>query len=194
MVVIASICKDCNLLKLHQAKGLKTVLEEWGFNVKKLWAKCKPVCPIENKDCCMAWLLSNQDDFKNQVSMLEELVKRKGHKIIFLPKFHCELNPIEMVHSRFFQVAILTQFAVLGMVQVPISWGAQENLPRCQRGSDQASWCVPTWGDSEIHQPFLVFHEYILARFDWESSRMGSQRSHQAVSQSAMMALKSVLN
>ena len=55
----------------------------------------------------MAQLLSNQDYFKNQVSMLEVLVKRKGHKIIFLPKFHCELNPIEMVCSRFFQVAIL---------------------------------------------------------------------------------------
>ena len=40
--------------------------------------------------------------------MLEELVKRKGHKIIFLPKCHCELNPIEMVCSRFCQVAILT--------------------------------------------------------------------------------------
>ena len=36
-----------------QAKGLKTVLEEWGFNVKKMQAKCKPVCLIENKDCCM---------------------------------------------------------------------------------------------------------------------------------------------
>ncbi|KAJ7117094.1 hypothetical protein C8R44DRAFT_879603 [Mycena epipterygia] len=44
----------------------------------------------------MARWLSHQDDFKNQVSMLEELVKRRGHEIIFLPKFHCELNPIEM--------------------------------------------------------------------------------------------------
>lgn len=80
-----------------EAKGLKRVLEERGFNVRKLRAKCKPVCPIESKECCMARLLSQQDDFKNQVSMLEELVKRKGHEIIFLPKFHCELNPIEMV-------------------------------------------------------------------------------------------------
>src|SRR6266481_6418290 len=95
-----------------EAKGLKAVLEEQGFNIKKMQAKCKPVCPIENKDCCMARLLSNQDDLKNQVSMLEDLVKRKGHKIIFLPKFHCELNPIEMVHSRFFHMSILTLFAV----------------------------------------------------------------------------------
>ena len=45
----------------------------------------------------MARLLSKQDDFSNQVSMLETLIKRAGHECIFLPKFHCELNPIEMV-------------------------------------------------------------------------------------------------
>ena len=45
----------------------------------------------------MARLLSKQDDFSNQVSMLETLIKGAGHECIFLPKFHCELNPIEMV-------------------------------------------------------------------------------------------------
>jgi len=29
--------------------------------------------------------------------MLETLIKDTGHECIFLPKFHCELNPIEMV-------------------------------------------------------------------------------------------------
>jgi hypothetical protein len=55
----------------------------------------------------MAHLLSNQDDFKNQVSMLEELICQKGHKIIFLPKFHCELNPIEMACGQFFLLSVL---------------------------------------------------------------------------------------
>ena len=55
-------------------KGLKTVLEERGFNVQGMHAKCSPVCPIDNKDCCMARLLSQQDDFRCQVSMLEELI------------------------------------------------------------------------------------------------------------------------
>ncbi|KAG5221653.1 DDE family endonuclease [Salix suchowensis] len=50
-------------------KGLKSVLEERGFNITKLRAKCSPVCPFENQDCCMARLLSQQDDFKNQPSM-----------------------------------------------------------------------------------------------------------------------------
>lgn len=78
-------------------KGLKRVLEERGFNVSKMHAKCSPVCPWENTDCCMARLLSKQNDFANQPSMLEMAIKDAGHICIFLPKFHCELNPIEMV-------------------------------------------------------------------------------------------------
>ena len=78
-------------------KGLQRVLEECGFDVKNMHAKCSPVCPWENANCCMACLLSKQDDFANQPSMLEALIKDAGHKCIFLPKFHCELNPIEMV-------------------------------------------------------------------------------------------------
>lgn len=78
-------------------KGLKSVLEERGFNVHGLRAKCAPVCAVDSEKCCMARLLSQQDDFKNQQSMLETLIKDAGHECIFLPKFHCELNPIEMV-------------------------------------------------------------------------------------------------
>ena len=79
------------------AKGLQQTLEEQGFSTKGLQAKCSPVCSVESTDCCMARLLSCQDDFANQVSMLEHLIVKAKHKCIFLPKFHCELNPIEMV-------------------------------------------------------------------------------------------------
>jgi hypothetical protein len=109
-------------------KGLLTVLLERGFpqaELSKLKAKCKPVCPIESQKCCLARLLSQQDDFKNQPSQLETLIRGLGHEIIFLPKFHCELNPIEMVCAIF--CIIRTQiFAVLGLVQVSISAGRQE--------------------------------------------------------------------
>ena len=78
-------------------KGLERVLTERGFDVHGMRAKCSPVCPMENTNCCMARLLSKQEDFMNQVSMLETLIQKSGHECIFLPKFHCELNPIEMV-------------------------------------------------------------------------------------------------
>ena len=78
-------------------KGLECVLIECGFHVHKMCAKCAVVCLFENADGCMAHPLSKQDDFINQESMLETLIKKAGHECIFLPKFHCELNPIEMV-------------------------------------------------------------------------------------------------
>jgi len=82
-------------------KGLQAVLEEHGFDVSRLKAKCKPVCMFESQNCCMARLLSQQEDFVNQESMLEKHIKAAGHECIFLPKFHCELNPIEMVSVIF---------------------------------------------------------------------------------------------
>ena len=47
-------------------------------------------------DCCYARILHNQRDFKEQKSALETIVLSKGHSAIFLPKFRCECNPIEM--------------------------------------------------------------------------------------------------
>ena len=78
-------------------KGLQQMLEERGFNVGCMRAKCSPICPLENTDCCMARLLSKQDDFRLQESLLEQKFKERGHICAFLPKFHCELNPIKMV-------------------------------------------------------------------------------------------------
>ncbi len=84
-----------------KAKGLKQTLEERGFDVQGMRAKCSPVCRIENTNCCMARLLSKQDDFRLQESLLEQKIKARDHVCVFLPKFHCELNPIEMVRSFF---------------------------------------------------------------------------------------------
>lgn len=81
-------------------KGLQQVLEERGFDVSHMRAKCQPVCPFENENCCMARLLSHQGDFANQIPELEQVIVSKGHLCLFLPKFHCELNPIEMVCAQ----------------------------------------------------------------------------------------------
>ena len=90
------------------AKGLQQTLAERGFNVGRMRAKCSPICPLENTDCCMARLLSKQDDFRLQESLLEKKIKGRGHICAFLPKFHCELNPIEMVFYLFSFLIIFT--------------------------------------------------------------------------------------
>jgi hypothetical protein len=47
------------------AKGLQQTLEEHGFTIdKKMKTKCSSVCTIKNEGCCMARLLSKQDDFQ----------------------------------------------------------------------------------------------------------------------------------
>ena len=96
-------CMQKMMTEGGEAKGLKDVLEERGFSVSRMRAKYSPVCPFENTDCCMACLLSHQGDFVNQISMLEELISKAGHLCLFLPKFHCDLNPIEMVRLSYSQ-------------------------------------------------------------------------------------------
>jgi hypothetical protein len=99
-----------------EAKGLQQTLEEQGFSIHGMHVKCAPVCPFENNDCCMAQLLSKQDDFQNQESLLEQTIKARGHYCVFLPKFHCELNPIEMVYLIHFILILSTEHStVLGM-------------------------------------------------------------------------------
>lgn len=46
--------------------------------------------------CCMRKVLAGQADFRAEKPLLQIIIERAGHKCYFLPKFHCELNPIEM--------------------------------------------------------------------------------------------------
>jgi len=87
-------------------KGVKTILQERGCypeNPPNL--KCKIKCPdnlaypvsaSNEPPCCLAWILSTHKDFFEQKSAIAMLIEGRGHKCIFIPKFHCELNPIEM--------------------------------------------------------------------------------------------------
>ena len=52
---------------------------------------------LTNDWCCMSCILSLQEDFTQEKSMLQHYIEGRGHICMFLPKFHCELNPIEMV-------------------------------------------------------------------------------------------------
>jgi hypothetical protein len=75
----------------------------------------------------MARLLSQQEDFANQPSMLETLIRKAGHECIFLPNFHCELNPIKMVSEFGIQCPFVStdiiSYIVLGLVQIQLCKG-----------------------------------------------------------------------
>ena len=46
-------------------------------------------------NCCARRLMSLELDFLNQKGAIAETIEKAGHKCIFYPKFHCELNFIE---------------------------------------------------------------------------------------------------
>lgn len=70
-------------------KGLKRVLEECGINMSKLNQKQ------------MREVLGNHPDFKYGKSRIERLLAEEFRHIVYMiPKFHCELNPIERVWAQ----------------------------------------------------------------------------------------------
>jgi hypothetical protein len=50
----------------------------------------------QSSTCCMRRIMSLQKDFVTEKPKLQIIIEEAGHKCYFLPKFHCELNPIEM--------------------------------------------------------------------------------------------------
>jgi hypothetical protein len=109
---------------LGEAKGMRRILQErglWREGLKKqcgrekkkggkkrsnfeervfqetmeqYQARIADRCEV-GKDYYALQILEAQDDFKNEVSLLETVIRQVGHEVIFYPKFHCELNYIE---------------------------------------------------------------------------------------------------
>jgi hypothetical protein len=79
-------------------KGVTNILKECGLGeAMKLKFQCKNfLCPEgSSTSCCQKRVLYNEPDFHDQLSAVEDLCHKNGFRAIFLPKFHCELNPIE---------------------------------------------------------------------------------------------------
>lgn len=47
--------------------------------------------------CCLYWVISLQDDFVNEKPDIQHYLEGSGHICMFYPKFHCKINPIEML-------------------------------------------------------------------------------------------------
>lgn len=80
-------------------KGMAQILAERGYeNTLRLKAQCGKKfsnCLPGEAGCCCRCILYNEPDFVNVDSILATDAKECGFRVIFLPKFHCELNPIE---------------------------------------------------------------------------------------------------
>ena len=84
----------------NQPKGMRQVLIERNLWHEELVGHCQlcrlKIDDITRTDCCMYRILSLEEDFKAQKSQLQEEIEKRGHICIFYPKYHCELNFIEM--------------------------------------------------------------------------------------------------
>jgi hypothetical protein len=91
-------------------KGYETVLKErgrWPNGSAKFLGVCK-LCKKEKtrgytgnvdltrRKCSATRMIAAEPDFVEQRSQIEELIRKRGHSCLFYPKYHCELNYIEM--------------------------------------------------------------------------------------------------
>ncbi|OAX32048.1 hypothetical protein K503DRAFT_750264 [Rhizopogon vinicolor AM-OR11-026] len=113
-------------------KGMAQILTERGSNgTHKLRAECPGFkCNPDIDPCCCRRLLYKQPDYADIKSNLEIACEMRGHQVIFLPKFHCELIFLEQcwgygrrVYRQFplsSSEAVLKQNVIKALDVVPI--------------------------------------------------------------------------
>ena len=102
------VCKECNKSQVahdkarKEAKAREDKIE--GSGLEGLADRSET--EAEDADlhcscsCCMQCVLSLQLNFLCGKPLLQLVIEKAGHKCFFLPKFHCEQNPIKMVWGQ----------------------------------------------------------------------------------------------
>ena len=106
---LVAVCKICQLSQAALEKAMKEAKsrqdEIEGTGLEAL-GNCSGASEMDSanleraQDCCMQRALSLEKDFADEKPLLQLVIEKAGHKCLFLPKFHCELNPIEMVWGQ----------------------------------------------------------------------------------------------
>lgn len=97
----------CSLCKVLAASQDAKTLSVWhiqeseacGFFVPEVLCGVRTELETKMSDCCWFKILSLQSDFVNEKPLLQMVIEEAGHVCLFLPKFHCDLNPIELFLS-----------------------------------------------------------------------------------------------
>lgn len=101
-------------------KGIQAILMERGLYDERLLLRCdkcvKNVTTRKSDQCCHSFILSQTPDFLSQREMLYECIAEMDDVFLhYLPKFHCELNPIELIWAllkQHFRMADLPKFII----------------------------------------------------------------------------------
>jgi hypothetical protein len=128
-------------------KGMAVILWERGLvEESELPDECKNFkCTPSAMRCCCRWVLYNQPDFVQVEPLLETVCKVRGVQVVFLPKFHCELNFIEQcwgIAKRIYRhyppsskESDLTHNVITALDSVPL-----ESMRRCKLMLTQSSF------------------------------------------------------
>ena len=105
-----------------------------------------PEVSEKNLYCCAKRALSMQRDFQEEKPLLQHIIEDRGHRCLFLPKFHCELNAIELYwgfakyrKSYFYKVEII----FLHLLKISVS-RVMESFP-LHRSSSLNVWTCAEW-------------------------------------------------
>ncbi|OBZ66756.1 hypothetical protein A0H81_13220 [Grifola frondosa] len=116
--------------------------------------------------CCLYRVVSLQEDFVNEKPMLQHYIESRGHICLFLPKFHCELNPIEMLwgYGKYrYRLAANGKFAT-----------ARELVPQCLDMADTLTirrFFRKTWRYMDAYRKGLDARQAAFAVKKYKSHR-----------------------
>jgi hypothetical protein len=116
------VCADCKKSQAARDKAAKEAKaredEIEGSGVEGFGERGVSETEVEDltrsRTCCMQRVLSLQPDFVAEKPLLQVIIEKAGHKCLFLPKFHCELNPIEMVWGQAKRCKCRLKYILLG--------------------------------------------------------------------------------
>jgi hypothetical protein len=90
----SQMCKDAKRhVALAEAAGQSGIATAKDMAVADAEIQSAP----DDEWCCMHWVLTLQEDFWLEKPLIQSIIEDVGNVCLFLPCFHCELNPIEML-------------------------------------------------------------------------------------------------
>jgi hypothetical protein len=123
-------CKQCKKSQVkkdaeRQVAEAEAMGRKDGLTDKDLAEVEESVVVSEDKWCCMYKVMLLQDDFINEKPQLQHDLVARRHIFLFLLKFHCKLNPIELVwgyakyrESLFlFKLSFYSQYKICRLLQ-----------------------------------------------------------------------------
>ena len=93
---VKNICPACKASQVEKDRLARVAAAECAEGEAAIDDGVSDVPESGSNLCCVTRALSQQQDFLAEKPLIQHYIEGKGHICMFLPKFHCELDPIEM--------------------------------------------------------------------------------------------------